>query len=68
MATVELTSRQVARIASLADGCTVVGARDGCPLVRLVDGDVVLLESDGRLALAWRELRAVTSYLDVNGD
>lgn len=49
MATIELTTDQVARIASLADGCTVVGAREGCPLVRLVDGDVVLLESDGCL-------------------
>jgi hypothetical protein len=49
-AIVELSPNQSARIESLSDECTVVGAQDGCPLVRLVGGDVALLEGNGRLS------------------
>ncbi len=64
-ASVELTEHQSARIESLPEQCTVVGAQDGCPLIRLDGHHVALLRSDGRLAWARRGMRPATPYLEV---
>ena len=65
MEIVELTSAQSTRIEALSDDCSIVGVKDGCPLVRQAGGEVVLIESDGRLASGEHVVRSVTPYLQV---
>lgn len=61
MTSVDLTADQSACIESLSDECTIVGVRSGCPLVCHAGGEVAVLESNGRLRPAGREVGSVAA-------
>ncbi len=59
-----LTARQLARLRELGDDHNVVGERDGSPILERADGQLLLLQPDGRLAVAG-PISGVESYLRV---
>ena len=60
----ELTKPQIARLATLPDGHTVVGEKEGSPLVERPDGRLVCLQPNRRLATTTLVAR-VQSYLHL---